>query len=343
VALAGQSAGAYDTGAHLLSPLSRGLFSRAILMSSPAFTYALPTAEEATAKGLAFAKAAGCPGTDAAAARCLRALSAARILQLAETATGFSPYDTIIPFVDGNVVPLQPETAWGAGKFNKMPILGGSTRDEYSFFAGQAQYYMPWPRRPMTAAEYEAATQPGVFCIWCNGSKMPADVKQQYPLHKFGEDPVAAIDRLNTDTIKCRELHVLSAWAPQVPVYAYDFTYQNAPFYYPQMPGLRIGASHTIDLQFIFDGFHGGNLGVNLDQTTGQPRDLNAEESQLSDAMISAWTRFAATGDPSGEAGAQWPRFIGSAAGRFWVQDVPVGTETVAQFRQEYGCDYWDR
>ena len=64
-------------------------------------------------------------------------------------------------------------------------------------------------------------------------------------------------------------------------VYGYDFTYQNAPYYFPRcrihrMPtgNFQALASHTIDIQFVFDNWHGGQLGVNLDQTSGQPREL---------------------------------------------------------------------
>lgn len=70
-------------------------------------------------------------------------------------------------------------------------------------------------------------------------------------------------------------------------------------YYFPKMPGFVALASHTIGIQFLFRNWHGGNLGVNLDQTTGQPRQLNAAELQLSDQMIALWTRFISTGNPN--------------------------------------------
>ncbi len=77
VALGGQSAGAVDTGANVLSPLSSQLFNRAIYQSSlPAFT-SLPTAANALSRGNAFAATVGC-----STSACLRGLSAARILQI---------------------------------------------------------------------------------------------------------------------------------------------------------------------------------------------------------------------------------------------------------------------
>ena len=42
-------------------------------------------------------------------------------------------------------------------------------------------------------------------------------------------------------------------------MYGYDFTYQNAPYYFPQMPNVSSPtgnfqplAAHTIDIQFLF-------------------------------------------------------------------------------------------
>jgi len=94
VALGGQSAGAQDTAANVLSPLSKGLFNRAIVQSTPGFTTFVAPAAVAATNGINFAAAAGCPGTKAAAAACLRKLSAARILQLSATGAANSPYVT---------------------------------------------------------------------------------------------------------------------------------------------------------------------------------------------------------------------------------------------------------
>jgi para-nitrobenzyl esterase len=41
-------------------------------------------------------------------------------------------------------------------------------------------------------------------------------------------------------------------------------------------------------------------LGVNLDQATGQPHKLHAAETKLSDQTVAAWTNFANTGNPNG-------------------------------------------
>src|SRR3954471_3365972 len=106
VALGGQSAGASDTGANVISPLSIGLFQRAIFQSSPTSTF--PPLSVALSRGERFAKAAGCPGNAAAPAGCLRALSVPQILELQGTANASGPYVNG-PMVDGTVIPIRPQ------------------------------------------------------------------------------------------------------------------------------------------------------------------------------------------------------------------------------------------
>ena len=145
VALGGQSAGARDTAANLLSPLAAGLFNRAITQSFPIPSFGSGSA--ALIKGNAFAAAAGC--SDAA---CLRSLSAARILQLQGTpnANAIGPAInqtyTTTAFVDGTVVPIQAETAWTTGQYNHMAIMGGSVKDEQTFFLSIPEYFSGPPQ-----------------------------------------------------------------------------------------------------------------------------------------------------------------------------------------------------
>src|SRR3954470_6919667 len=102
VTLGGQSAGASQTGANVISPLSAGLFHRAIFQSNFTSTYA--PLSVGLNRGNGFAQAAGCPGDGASAAACLRNLSVPEVLQLQGTANSNGPYVTG-QMVDGTVIP----------------------------------------------------------------------------------------------------------------------------------------------------------------------------------------------------------------------------------------------
>jgi para-nitrobenzyl esterase len=336
VTLGGQSAGARDTAANLVSPLAAGLFQRAITQSYPIPSFGSGSA--ALLKGNAFAAAAGC-----SSAACLRKLSAARILQIQGTPNANAIDPTIkqsyttTAFVDGTIVPIQAETAWTTGRYNHMPIMGGSVNDEQNFFTSITEYFSGPPQVALTPAQYTASNN--------------ATVLAQYPLSSYDNNPTEAQNRVSTDQTLCQNLHVLKAQAASnkgYGVYGYVFAYQHAPYYFPQMSNAYDStghfqplAYHTADIQFVFPGWHGGNLGVNLDQTTGQPRELQGSEVTLSDQLVAAWTNFAKSGNPNGSGNSPWPKFKANAP-TFFQQNTPNTTESEAQYRANYKCDFWD-
>ncbi len=243
VTLGGQSAGSYDTQASLISPYAAGLFQRAILQSYPATSWL--TASTSLTRGTNFGVAAGCPGSDAAAAACLRQLSAARILQLQGTPNASGPYTAQV-MVDGTIIPVQPDAAWSSGQFNHMPIMTGDVHDEGNFGVAITEYFSS-PQAAMTEDQYLA--------------RVPAAALDRYPLSDYAS-PALAYNAYGSDRQACTTLHVVQELAEHVPVYAYEFNYQDAPYHFPQMPGYKPLATHTIDIQFLFPGYHGGQLGV---------------------------------------------------------------------------------
>lgn len=333
VTLGGQSAGAWDTSAHMISPYATGLFHKAIIQSFPASTWT--TASAALQHGNAFAAAAGC-----STAACLRNLSAERILQLQGTPNASNGAYSNNILIDGSIIPMQPQDAWSSGAYNKVPVLGGSTRDEENFDLAITEYFSGPPQAALTSDQYNA--------------RNPAAVKNAYPLSSYGNNPSLAQDRIGTDGQygggKCVFLRMfkLMAKTNTYPMYTYDFAYQKAPFYFPQMPNAASPtghfqplAAHTIDIQFLFPGYHGGQLGVNLDQTTGQPRELEGQEVHLSDQLVAAWTNFAKTGNPNGSGNSPWPKFTNGSP-KFFVEDIPTSVMNESDYRTMYHCDFWD-
>lgn len=343
VTLAGQSAGAMDTGLNMISPMAKGLFSRAILQSGPALqytpTFPLPLALRA---GEGFAKAANCAG--AAAAACLRALPVEEVVRLSGATSAPGPYLTG-PILDGSVIPMSAYAAWSSGRFAHIPVMAGTVRDEHSFAAGIQEYFSGPPRRPLTEAQYlKYVTSVYSGPAYPGGPAYPSGtVDRILALYPVGADPQAEFDRVGSDPPACSARKVMRMWAALgIPVYAYEFNDRSAPFYLPPMPGYEPRAAHTIDIQFLFPGFHGGPLGVT---GASQAGSLTKQEKRLSDQMVAAWTNFAARGDPNGgPAGVFWPRFRpGSRPGLYLSQEAPQAIAfSEAEFAARHNCALWD-
>src|SRR5215510_1503737 len=109
VTIFGESAGGLSVHSQLASPLAAGLFHKAIVESG-AYSLVQPSRSAAEAAGAAFAASAGCADPSPAAA-CLRSLPVATILAHQTAAT-------MVPNLDGFVLPRTVREAFTTGKFN---------------------------------------------------------------------------------------------------------------------------------------------------------------------------------------------------------------------------------
>ena len=333
VTLGGQSAGAGAAAANVVSPGAKGLFHRAIFQSG-GYTPVAPRSISED-RGQKFAAAAGCTTGDVA--KCLRALPAARIIALAGTASTNGPFING-PMVDGKVIPEQMIDAFRSGRFNQMPIMIGTTKDEANFNIGIAQYF----RKDHTAT---TAEQFGTYVKnTFGGNAGPGLSPPAYPAGTvnaiLAHYPVKGAAQpswtsTGTDVVACRGQYAAEALSAHVPVYMYEFDDRTAPSYFPKMPGYQSLAYHTSDIPYVFTGYHGGPNGL--------PTTLNPVQAKLSGHLIDAWANFARDGNPNGQGDAPWPRWKkGADAAAYFLQDNSwKATQTNAQFAQQHQCGFW--
>jgi para-nitrobenzyl esterase len=294
VTIFGESAGGFSVMTHLASPLSKGLFAKAIVQSGGygfdrQQTQAALEAQSTTIVNNALA-AAGvtCATVDAA---CLRGLSAEVVnnqLATAFTTANSSP----VPSVDGRVLPKSIKATFAAGENNKVPLVNGSNRDEWSLFVASREAVAP----PITAAGFPAYLQTSLG--------LPASVAAAYPLTDYGtnaaQQPSLAATAVGTDVLfSCPALNLSKrVQAQSTPIWMYEFRDRTAiPSIGRTTTSFPQGAGHSYELQYLF------NL-----------RDLeNAERRELQDAMSRYWTNFARNSDPNSgnTVPAAWPAFTG--------------------------------
>jgi para-nitrobenzyl esterase len=292
VTLAGESAGAASVCMHILAPdETAGLFQKAIVQSAGCVT-PLPSVADGNKIGQQIAAGVGC-GEDAGALACLRGKSVAELLASAAKVSG-SSIVTFLPVIGARTVPLPGAQAIPAGKFVKVPMLMGGTRDELRLYVA----YAAQAGQTVTAANY-ADQLKQVY-----GDKADAVLKQ-YPVGAASSPP-AGLGSLWSDfrpdvgINNCIYLQTSKLIRKSVPVYAFVFGDAAAPAVTPD-PGFEMGAVHSSELIYQFPHFD------NTQKLAGPA--LAPASQKLADKMMAYWTSFAKTGIPRAPNAPIWSRF----------------------------------
>lgn len=324
VTLAGQSAGAINVLAVMTSPLSRGLFHKAmplsggISMASNLPPGSLPTLIPASAylaQGQALllnllvadGKAADLEGaaayaatqTDAQIADYLRSKDARTILStvLAKGLTISGP----VP--DGTVVPADPIAAITAGQYARVPMLVGVTRDEGKLFAPFLSLFGGKPGfriddatrfRLMRDFDPDAPTTLTSADI-IDPSYLPVTTPDT------GYDAMTA--RITDSFMMASRDNLLGALkTQQSDIWHYQFDWAQTPAPWNEV----YGAAHAFDLAFLF-----GNFGPSLFSNALYGEANRRGRVALSDAMMASIAAFLHKGDPNtgalGTTWAPWP------------------------------------
>jgi para-nitrobenzyl esterase len=318
VTIFGESAGGLSVHTHLASPRSKGLFDRAIVQSG-AYSLQQPSLAAYEAEGIAFGTATGCAAQTAA---CLRALPVTTVLtNQAPAALGF------LPVVDEVILPLSIGDALSSGRFNRVPVIEGSTHDEYRLFV---PLFFDFVSGPLAPEVYPTA----ISIVLGLPPASTAPVVERYPLANY-PSPATALAAVATDAVfACNRQTATDSLSRYVPTYAYEFNDTTAPQRYLPPASFPYGAYHESELQYLFD------VVTNLSAVP-----LNEQQEKLSRAMVTYWTNFAYTGNPN------WGP--GLFAAPLWIRDIgKVGVvqslelprpraTTGAAFNLDHKCAFW--
>jgi para-nitrobenzyl esterase len=310
VTIAGESAGAMSVCDHLVAPESTGLFRAAIMQSGPCQAQAaLPAAERISVD---FAARLGC-APPASVARCLRDLPVNR-LQDGPPYVRIGSNILTGPITGTQRLPVAPPTVAGDGRMARVPVLIGSTADEFTLFVA-----MTYLRRGGLPSYRTLMTD--TF-----GAEAPA-VAAQYPAERFGGSAALAYAAAVGDGMFSCPIDAMAAsLAPRTPVYAYEFTDRTAPLPEPlRAVPFPVGAGHALELRYLFD--------------MGGAPALDGPQRELADQMVAYWSRFVTTGAPDVEGQPFWPRLDPQRPQRLSLQTPEPVVST--DFAERHRCGFW--
>jgi len=309
VTVFGESSGGLNVLSLLVSPLSAGLFKKAIVESG-AFGLDTQDLQASEAQGSAFVTGLGC---GARPASCLRSKPVAAVLAAqGDALDGTAVY--ALATVDGLILPTTQRAALDAGQFQRVPVLFGNNGDEGRIFAPQN----------LSAADYPATLE---FYAQSAGTSQ-CRIVDVYPLGDYATPTDGAAAAYGDMSFACPDRVLAPVFARYVP--AYEYSFDDAP----PVAVAPLGPTHGAELRYLFSV---SNLGAPFD---GDPSTLPRDSQELARAMRRYWTEFARKGEPNGPGSPEWPP-VDTGKIQELIAPRPSAQDASA-FGARHKCAYWN-
>ncbi len=287
ITIAGESAGSFSVCALMASPLSKGLFQKAI-GESGAFFPSRRNAGGLTSKPLSETEQTGEKFAEFMGAKTIAQLRAKPGPELLEAAAkhnnrGFD----FGPNIDGYFFPQDPATIYAKHEQAHVPLLAGWNADE-----GKMNVLFN-PQKP-TAKSFEQQAKDRFGDQAAEFLKLyPAPTDEQAVL---SAEALASDDFIAYSTWKWLNLQADTG----ATVYAYHFEQVPAV-----KPGAMIGPVAASEL----GSRHAGEIEYVFQTLKSKDEPWTEGDFRVSDAMSSYWANFAAHGTPDGKGLPEWPPY----------------------------------
>nr|XP_048287075.1 acylcarnitine hydrolase-like isoform X1 [Myodes glareolus] len=288
VTIFGESAGGASVSSQVVSPMSKGLFHRAIMESGVALVPDLisNTSEVVYTK---VANLSGCETTDSETlVRCLRNKSGEEILAINKV------FQSIPAVVDGKFLPRHPQELLTSVDFHPVPSIIGVNNDEYGWLLPMAQ------GSDQMIKDITRETLPAILKNTATQMTIPPECSDL-----LMEEYMNNTEDAQTLQIQYKEmiadfmfvipaLQVAKSQRSRAPVYFYEFRHVSS--FKKDMRPAYVKADHGDEIAFVFGSSH-----------WGIKPDFTEEEELLSRTMMKYWTNFVRHGNPNSEGLPDWP------------------------------------
>lgn len=302
VTVMGESAGAVNVWALMVSPLARGLFHKAVPLSGGLKTTSRRTAREYADDVTAAAVEDHGDGEPTDPVRLLRSLSADEVVKLTLD-HGLDATPAVI--ADGTVVPSDPYAALASARSRRTPVLAGNTFEEGKLFGATVDAHRPSDYDRFTWQYAFDPNRPSELSV----RDLIADPYLPPKAPGGWEDASEEITATVFHGIVKRSMDTVTGTG-NGKVFYYEFGWNEQPHPFDQV----YGAVHALDVPFVF-----GNFGTSV-FSYGFSRENRPGRLGLSDLMMHSIRAFVRTGNPQhrglGSRWAQWPRSMVFDAGK---------------------------
>ncbi|XP_059154228.1 acetylcholinesterase-like [Physella acuta] len=290
ITLFGESAGAASVGFHLLSPVSRDLFTYAIMESAtPLAGWAVQEHSLALKRASNFALSLNCTAGDVA---CLRDVRPEVISQKQWEQTSYYFDVPMGPVVDGYFLPDHPLDMIRRGDIKNTSVILGVNKNEGLYFDlyGFKEDFPLDDNGQLTETQYNNILQN----IFESDETVIEKVKREYA-RNASISYTNRVDAISGDTLfKCPVINFAQEFSKiGGKVYLYNFEHRVSSNPWPKW----LGVAHGYEIEIVF--------GLPLAPSS----KYTDQERELSSGVMSMWTRFAQSGNPNTDGDVVWPPY----------------------------------
>ena len=285
VTIFGQSAGSRSVSLLMISPMSTGLFHRAIAESggpiigseylSPNFNGNMANVSKMGQKLISMLGSGKAENTLAS----MRDRSAQEILLAADAKTDIFDDEALFfaPVFDGWVLPKNPLAAYAGGKQHDVPIIVGSTLNEGNLYL---------------AGETDLSVEKYKSFLKSRFADNSAKAFAMFPVYQ-AKDVAPMIDNILTVAANAQPARLVAQCMEQKKSRAYLYQFTRRP---DTALARKLGVHHGVELAYVFG---------NMPKSEG----YDGTDRELSNKMMAYWVNFAKTGNPNGQGLTNWPAY----------------------------------